>query len=724
MPVDQYSPCPCGSGKKMKFCKCVEQPQDYEKLIRLIEGGQELAAMDRINQMLAKTPNAAWLLALKGELSLGLQEFDVFKETANRFLKLKPDNPLALIMKSLASSLADEPVENAAQFLLGGLSESRESLPAMTLFALQFLLQSLGRKDKLSLAGYWADLQQTLKRGQPSAEPSILQDQTINLITKVPARLIEDPPGSAWKERLAEVVSLTRIFSFAQAETKLRSILRDFPDQPGPLSQMLRAQMAQLNQSGAHTTAVKLSEHLELTAEDRGYYSALAFELEDQHKSLLADDILQYAEIDSIERVTEAFANRANVDVLSGEQMQELLQYYAALVQDEVPARVIFQIYDKDLRTTDANDTSESPSEDSDSAPQPIASNVATVVLFAKQTDKPARCLFISMRFPRQQNIVDETLALLQLGTALELETEPFKRTYMDFLQRPKLQVPSLAQPTIEQTGAMFMDEFLELPLPLFDGATPREAAQQEPFRGKLAGLLCHLEGEQGAILPAETIGDIYQQLGLQRPAPTAEISDKGIRITKIIDLDRFDLDALSDVHLQGILVRSMNLGASRAFYHSSLAVRKRESLKDIQEIQITALSALKMFSTKLDEKITYSRELIERMSAVGGPVGRPIIELVQMLATSGQHEEAQRTMIDAATKYPEDPYLVSFMQYIMEQGQGRRSGMPSQGADDDELTHRLLQQSAQRESSGGLVLPGQEGPAGGGESKLWLPGS
>ncbi len=708
----------------MKFCKCVEQPQDYEKLIRLIEGGQELAAMDRINQMLAKTPNAAWLLALKGELALGMQEFDVFKETANRFLKLKPDNPLALIMKSLASSLNEEPVENSAQYLLGGLAESRESLPAMTLIALQLLLQSLARADKLSLAGYWADLQQTLQRDQPATEPSVLQDHSINLITKVPARLIEDPPGAAWKERLAEVVSLTRIFSFSQAETKLRSILRDFPDQPGPLSQLLRAQMAQLNQSGAQATAAKLSEHLELSGEDRAYYAALAFELEDQHKSLLTDSILHYAEVDSIERVLEALEKQPNVDSLSGQQFAELRQYYAALVDDEVPARMLCQIYDRALPALGEASPVESSVEQSEAAADAIASSVATVVLYAKQTDKPARCLFISTRFPRYQSIVDETLGLLQLGNELELQALPFTRTYIDFLQRPKLKVEIRQPPTVEEAGALFMEEFLELPLPLFDGATPREAAQQEPYRGKLAGLLCHLEGEQGVILPVHTIGEIYQQLGLERPAPTADISDKGMRITKIIDLDRFDFSSLSDAHLQGVLVRSMNLGASRAFYHSSLAVRQRESLADVQEIQITALSALKMFSTRLEEKIAYSRELVDRMGAVGAPVGRAIIELVQMLATAGQSEEAQRMMLEAAAKYPDDPYLVNFLQYIMEQGQGRRSSMASHGADDDELTHRLLQQSAQRESSSGLVLPGQEGSAAAGESKLWLPGS
>ena len=73
MTTDNYAPCPCGSGKKMKFCKCVDQPQEYEKIVRFIEGGQDLAAMDRVNQLLAKTPSAAWLLAIKSELALSFE---------------------------------------------------------------------------------------------------------------------------------------------------------------------------------------------------------------------------------------------------------------------------------------------------------------------------------------------------------------------------------------------------------------------------------------------------------------------------------------------------------------------------------------------------------------------------------------------------------------------------------------------------------------------------
>jgi len=97
--IDQYMPCVCGSGKKFKFCKCGanQHVAEVEKILRLMDGDQDLSALDRINGHLPKLPNAAWLYALKGKILLRLGEQTSFVEVAQRFHKLKPDNPMALV---------------------------------------------------------------------------------------------------------------------------------------------------------------------------------------------------------------------------------------------------------------------------------------------------------------------------------------------------------------------------------------------------------------------------------------------------------------------------------------------------------------------------------------------------------------------------------------------------------------------------------------------------
>ena len=203
MALDHYAPCPCGSGKKLKFCKCVDNLQELEKIIKLMDGEQEVAAIERINKQLSKTPNTAWLLALKGELVLAQQDLPAFHDTANRFLKLKPDNPLALIMKSVLSSMEEEPPEVTARYLLEGISEAREGLPPLTLLAVRYLLQRLVAVEKPSLSGYWASLLAGLLAEKGPQEDSPLLDPALNLLAKASTLILADPADAGWKERLS-----------------------------------------------------------------------------------------------------------------------------------------------------------------------------------------------------------------------------------------------------------------------------------------------------------------------------------------------------------------------------------------------------------------------------------------------------------------------------------------------------------------------------------------
>ncbi|MEM8736713.1 MAG: hypothetical protein AAGG44_20955, partial [Planctomycetota bacterium] len=359
---------------KIKFCKCIDNMQDYEKIVKLIEGDQHLAAVDRINQLLKKTPNASWLLALKGEITLAMQEFVSFSETAKRFNELKPDNPLSLIMTAIASSLSNEPVEKMARHILDGMSESREGLPALTLTAIKLLIQAMAVNGRMSMVGYWSDILSSLTGDRPDDDsPSV--DPTINLLAKAPTKIIDETGKVEWKERLAEVVSLSRTFRYAQAESKLRSILRDFPDQPGPLSHLLRAQCAQLDQSAAYNTATKLAESLQITAEERAYFTAVALEIEPKSQSLQCGMDLQFCEIDSEEHVESALSELDFIESPQGQSLDEVRNYYAAVVGDEVPAKRVFSIFSGSLQESEDSATD-----------RRIASSVGSVILFGKQT--------------------------------------------------------------------------------------------------------------------------------------------------------------------------------------------------------------------------------------------------------------------------------------------------------------------------------------------------
>lgn len=708
MSLDHYAPCPCGSGKKLKFCKCIDQPHEYEKILKLIEGEQNLAAVDRINQLLEKTPNAAWLLAIKGELTLGMQELESFRDTANRFLKLKPDNPLALVMKAIACGLEEEPVETVAKYLLDGMSESREAMPALTLFALRLLLQNLQDHDRQSLVGYWGDLYSTLTSHQPENDSPQL-DPTINLLAKSPVRILEDPADAAWKERLAEVVSLTKTFRFAQAETKLRAILRDYPSQPGPLSHLLRAQSTLLDQANAFKTAEKLANHLDLSADDRAYFKAVSLELEPGKTSLLCPATREYFEMESEQQTEQILGQFENVASTDPTETEVIRRYFAAMVGDEIPAKRIYSIFNHSLTPVTEGDQ------------RVIAAPIASVVIFGKQTDKPSRLLFVANHLQAYEPALAEVRNALPLGEPLATELAFDEETYVDFLRRQHIVVSKEREMiTLEERGQCIVEEFLQLPLKLLGGQTPLEASADETKRADLRGLLFHLEGEQSLVFEPDVIDVLYERLNLERPKASLGTDSESIRLTSVLDLDRIRVAELSDRQLKGLTVRAMGLGAIRVFFRCAQAVQSRQTMADDTQLQIATLSGLLNLVPSYEERIRINEKLEGVLAAEKAPVGKLIIQRMTMLQMLGRTEEARTVLSEAVSKYPNDSYLVGFIQYAMQSQNASRS------AGGGDLAQQIMLNAAksrQASNSSGLVLPGQQNENTGG-GKLWLPGS
>jgi hypothetical protein len=62
--VDPYSPCPCGSGQKFKWC-CQKVESYAARAGKLHDGGQVEAALQALDEGLRKVPDNAWLLSRK-----------------------------------------------------------------------------------------------------------------------------------------------------------------------------------------------------------------------------------------------------------------------------------------------------------------------------------------------------------------------------------------------------------------------------------------------------------------------------------------------------------------------------------------------------------------------------------------------------------------------------------------------------------------------------------
>lgn len=103
MPLDPYSLCPGGTGKKIKFC-CHELLGDLEQLDRLVEGEQIEAVLEQVTRLSEKHPGKACLLATQTKLELAAKKFNDAAVTSRAFLEAYPDNPLALGHAAVAAA--------------------------------------------------------------------------------------------------------------------------------------------------------------------------------------------------------------------------------------------------------------------------------------------------------------------------------------------------------------------------------------------------------------------------------------------------------------------------------------------------------------------------------------------------------------------------------------------------------------------------------------------
>ncbi|RUL85540.1 hypothetical protein [Tautonia sociabilis] len=112
--VDPYSPCPCGSLEKYKWC-CHKAEEPALRVERLIRGEQYDQALKAVEEGLRKAKGAFWLLMQKAFLHERRDEPRQAAEAIDAILKNKPDHLGALAQRVELTLIAEGPRAAAAE---------------------------------------------------------------------------------------------------------------------------------------------------------------------------------------------------------------------------------------------------------------------------------------------------------------------------------------------------------------------------------------------------------------------------------------------------------------------------------------------------------------------------------------------------------------------------------------------------------------------------------
>jgi tetratricopeptide (TPR) repeat protein len=103
--MDPYALCPCGSGKKVKFC-CQKLLPEMEKIERLQENQPE-QALQHLDRLEKTNAGNAWIATTRAGTLMSQGEFAAAKVAILKFLKDNPEHPRANALYAYAAFHAD-----------------------------------------------------------------------------------------------------------------------------------------------------------------------------------------------------------------------------------------------------------------------------------------------------------------------------------------------------------------------------------------------------------------------------------------------------------------------------------------------------------------------------------------------------------------------------------------------------------------------------------------
>jgi len=728
MSMDQYTVCPCGNGKKIKFCKCHEHLAEMEKIDRMIHGEQSVAALDRINSLLKSLPSEPWLLAMKCELLLKLQETELLEETSAKFIRLQPDNPLAKMYRSLVAIMRGN-VEEAANLLVQAIAGTTENLhPLFMTVAINLIESMIQRRYYLSslmhaemLLGIAGE-----QAGEMTNEiyNSIITQQNVSILQRESPPSPPEADDQPYAERYREALALLERYQVQQCRTKLDGIQREFGPQSPLLIAKLQCLLLVADIDGATEICLRLAKAEGLSEAQHVYFQALAFELSATKSGIgIGLELASYDVAD--DSVEQKLVSSSTLIPIKAESIRELL---TALTGEEVPPKSAFMITKPVLSENFA-----------EYRPRQAGQWIA---YYGRQTDKPPRVVMIEPTRGYQQEWSKSMSDELGLNDTSRTVIQTLPNSPLLFIsatvQVDKMPPPDMAPEFNDAVRELDKQLFLDFPLPMLNGGTPRSCAGDPAYKTELAAFLLFWQANGGSKLSSKDFDELAGTLSLN----IIRINSQEDTFDLVGGASYFwiDLNGIAPEDLLQVAQSALTRNVSSvydALANQIIATKWPEELT--VSADYTSLALRTRSARSFDEADKLLEQMYEKGKILGVPIGNVVLERADVLQQLGRPEEAGAFLRKALAEVPRDPVLLQFVQMQMmrmQQQQQAAGGGARGGADVASALARHGAQSPSPASSGsGLWTPdqgssapnkpaGASGTGGGSGSGLWIPGS
>jgi hypothetical protein len=632
MAVDPYGPCPCGSGKKLKFC-CTDLVGEIEKIHRMIEGDQLRAALAHVEQTLRKHPRRASLLDLQVMLQTALGDLDAAQHTLAEFSEVDPKNPALFAQKAIvASQQGDAPA--AVDAVQEALALVQQELPLRVLEAVGAVGHCLLLEGHIvaAQAHLWLyqgiagqedtrALELIVKLNQSSGLPLLLRDQLY----------LKEVPANHPAHRIAHAAAdLSYEGKWKLALAKLATLSDEQASHPSVVYNR-----AVLNGWLGNTIALVEGLH---------QFARLDVSLDDAVEAEAVAQLLDETTADqSIEVVEQTYAIRDEGELLEKLLSDARLHNYpvdadAYDPEQGPPPRYTFMLLDRPA-----------PKSGADLTHGQVPRIIGFVSFFGRQTDRP-ECLVVTTDRDEQ---FEQTVAALReiggdaLGEVTQEEVTD-RLTATDRALNWRWYLPVDTPPVkrrqflAEERREAILNRWPNAPRKLLDGKTPRDAANEPTLRIPLLATVLVLEQGSHNQQHRPLIDELRSKLGLPQHAVIDPAAVDVVRLP-LVRVPRLPLEAVDDYTLTQLFRRSVMTGASGAIFHIAQEIIRRPTMHDHQVEE-----AYERLLT-LDDDIERSIDVVEKARAWSDSRGASNVRWdfleLGLQISNGRADEATRVL-------------------------------------------------------------------------------
>jgi len=697
MALDNYSPCPGGSGKRLKFC-CKDLISDLEKIDRMIDGQQHEAALQHLERLLQQHPDRACLMALRAEVLRLLDRRDQLAVAVQQFNQKHPESPVALAEKALLAA-EDGKARPAMEHLQRAIRRCKEAIDPRVYDAASGVAAALLHDGQILAGRALLMLQTVLDPEDPRPMDVAMQinaSPTIPTLVKDDPAMTPCPAGVAWQPQFDDAMAAVGRAHWLEAADRFAALAQKVPDEPAVWRNLAIVRGWLADSAGAAEAWRKLSRLLG-DSEDAVEAEALAVLMSEEQLGD-GDDLLHAVfNVSDLELVQVGLAGSRQAGAVP-------VNPSAAQPDGSPPPKASYVLFDK-LTADDNTDPAAAPR------------MIAQALLFGKQTDRDARVEMIGVQrgnLALARSVIDAAApgALAGEPTLTVLGKESRTRALLrpDWRMPRNMEMNNVGEFINGLYRRALIDEWTQLPLGLLGGKTAREAVGQPEYRIRLRAAVLVVESWAQQRPFGFDFNRLRAELGLPEAGPLAP-ADVNIDQLPLVRLPRLEVAGLSDDALALVYRKAVAFRVPGAMEKFANELVNRPSMAATEEVR----SAYRIMAEE-EQDPRRALEFIQRGRAAAEAAGQSsapwdMIELRHALQM-GNVADAQRLVVHLQREHMREPGVAEALtQLFVQLGLMRPDGSPV-------VPQQAAAQAATTES--GLVVPGSA--AGSEPGKIWTP--